>query len=55
MLGAFKVPLLISRSCPPPCNSAGISNALRKISAPIPNGPPILWALKVKAVTPKSL
>ena len=42
MLGAFKVPLRISRSCPPPCSNAGISKARRKIRAPIPSGPPIL-------------
>ena len=33
MLGALRVPLRISRSCPPPCNSAGISTVRFKIKA----------------------
>ena len=51
--GALRVPLRISRSCPPPCKRAGISNAFRKISAPIPSGPPTLCALIVIAKRPR--
>ena len=40
--GALRVPLLISRSCPPPCNKAGISTPRRNTRTPIPSGPPIL-------------
>ena len=53
--GALSVPLLISRSCPPPCNKAGISTPRRNTSTPIPSGPPILCALIDSAITPSDL
>ncbi|CAB5063709.1 unannotated protein [freshwater metagenome] len=53
--GALNVPLLISRSCPPPCKIGSISKPFFNINAATPSGPPTLCAEIVAAVSPNFL
>ena len=52
MAGASSVPDRTSRSWPPPCSTGTGSMPLASSSAPTPTGPPILWAVMVRAVAP---
>ena len=54
MLIKFSVPARRRNSWPPPCSSGSTTKPSRIIKAPMPVGPPILWAATVIKSTPSN-